>query len=162
MQCLVKCTEEYKPAIPEEYKQICNAILVKFTKEYKGIQTCNTWSNYKGIKACNRNTSMQYLVKFTNLCLIKYKPAIPGTKLVKFTQEYKHAIPDLIYKGIEMQCLLQAKHAMQACNSMPYLVKCIEEYKPAIPGQIYKGIQACDTCSNLLRNTNLQYLVKFI
>ena len=45
--------------------------------------------------------------------------------------------------------------------SMPYLVKCTEEYKPAMPGGIYLGIQACNTWSNLLRNTSMQYLVKF-
>ena len=41
------------------------------------------------------------------------------------------------------------------------MVKFTQEYKHAIPGQIYKGIQACNTWSNVLRNTNLQYLVKF-
>ena len=42
------------------------------------------------------------------------------------------------------------------------MVKFTKEYRHAIPGQIYKGIQACNTWSNLLRNTSLQYLVKFM
>ena len=45
--------------------------------------------------------------------------------MVKFTKEYKHAIPGQIYKGIE------------ACNAMQCLVKFTEEYKHAITGQIY-------------------------
>ena len=43
---------------------------------------------------------------------------------------------------------------------MQYLVKFTKEYKHAIPGQIYYGIQACNTWSNLLRNTSMQYLLK--
>ena len=30
-----------------------------------------------------------------------------------------------------------------------------------MPGQIYQGIQSYDTWSNILTNTNLQYMVKF-
>ena len=41
------------------------------------------------------------------------------------------------------------------------MVKFTKECRHAIPGQIYKGIQACNTCSNLLRNTSMQYQVKF-
>ena len=60
------------------------------------------------------NTTMQYLVKFTK----EYKPAIPGK----------------IYGGI------------QTCNAwsnllrnagMQYLVKFTKEYKHAVPGQMY-------------------------
>ena len=41
------------------------------------------------------------------------------------------------------------------------MVQFTKEYRVAIPGQIYKGIQACNTWSNLQRNTSMQYLVKF-
>ena len=45
--------------------------------------------------------------------------------MVKFTQEYKHAIPGQIYKGI------------LACNTWVQYFKFAKEYKHAIPGQIY-------------------------
>ena len=45
---------------------------------------------------------------------------------------------------------------------MQYLVKFAMEYKHAIPGQICYGIQACNTWSNLLRNTNMQYQVNLV
>ena len=46
-------------------------------------------------------------------------------------------------------------------RNLQYMVKFTKEYKHAIPGQIYKGILACNTWSNLLRNTSMQYLLKF-
>ena len=79
--------------------------MVKFTKEcrhaipgqiYKGIQTCNADLNVQ------RNTSLQYLAKFTK----EYKSCNTWSNLqrntnmqylVKFTKEYKPAIPGQIY-----------------------------------------------------------------
>ena len=53
--------------------------------------------------------------------------------MVKFTKEYRHAIPGQIYKGI------------QACNTWSNLWK----------------IETCNTWSNLQRNPGMQYIVKF-
>ena len=60
------------------------------------------------------NTSMQYLVKFT--------------------KEYKHAIPGQIYKGIQA---CSAWSNVLRNKSLQYLVKFTKEYKPAMTGQIY-------------------------
>ena len=60
------------------------------------------------------NTSMQYLVKFT--------------------KEYKHAIPGQIYKGIQA---CSAWSNVLRNTSLQYLVKFTKEYKPAMHGHMY-------------------------
>ena len=42
------------------------------------------------------------------------------------------------------------------------MVKFTKECRHAIHVQIYLGIQACNTWSNLLRNTNMQYQVNLV
>ena len=92
--------------------------------------------------------------------------------------EYKHAIPGQIYKGIQacntwsnllrntsLQCLVKFMEGY--ILSLQYLVKFTKESRQymqcrhAIHVQIYLGIQACNTWSNLQRNTSMQYLLKF-
>ena len=41
------------------------------------------------------------------------------------------------------------------------MVKFTKQYRHAISDLIYRRIQACNASLNLLRNVNLQYLIKF-